>query len=184
MTQTMFYFFLFIHLISLVVGFGAVIVIDSFGLLWLLKWWGVDLNAVRRTAAITQRLIWLGFTGLVISGTAMLIYIGRITDEMWLKLFLVALVGLNGIFLHTIKKGLDSLGENITEVPAKYYFRIGLASTISQVGWWGATIIGFFHHELPRALKLPINVMLVMGIVLFVIGLVAIIGERATANKQ
>lgn len=51
---------LFIHLISLIVGFGSVIVIDTFGFLWLLK--KVKLTFVNRVANVTQPLIWIGWS--------------------------------------------------------------------------------------------------------------------------
>jgi len=35
MDTTAFYIFLFVHLVSLIVGFGSVLVIDFFGLLWI-----------------------------------------------------------------------------------------------------------------------------------------------------
>ncbi len=37
MDSLIFYIFLFVHLTSLIVGFGAVLVTDFFGLLWLRK---------------------------------------------------------------------------------------------------------------------------------------------------
>lgn len=174
---------LFVHLISLVVGFGAVLVIDIFGLLWLLKWFGVDLNLVRRVATITQRLIWIGFIGLVLSGVPLLIMKGKVSDMTKIKLFLVVLIGFNGVFLHYIKKGLDSLGENIQVVPARYYFRIALASAISQLGWWGATAIGFYNRQVGQPLAWSEFYVPIMGIIVFVIGMTWTIGESVTSKR-
>jgi len=61
---------IFVHIVSFIIGFGAVIVIDSFGLLWLLK--KTKLAFVMNVAGVTQKLIWLGWIGLVASGSAML----------------------------------------------------------------------------------------------------------------
>lgn len=183
MYETQYYVVLFVHLISLIIGFGAVFVIDIFGLLWLLKWWGVDLNLVRRVASITQRLIWIGFIGLVLSGIPLLIMKGKVSDMTKIKLFLVVLVGLNGFFLHYIKKGLDSLGENIQAVPAKYYFRIGLASGISQLGWWGASAIGFYNRHIGQPVSWTEYYIPIMGIIVFVIGMTWTIGELITSKR-
>jgi hypothetical protein len=183
MQETQYYIVLFVHLISLIIGFGAVFVIDIFGLLWLLKWWGVDLNLVRRVAGITQRLIWIGFIGLVASGIPLLIMKGTMSDLTKLKLFLVVLVGLNGIFLHSIKKGLDSLGENIIVVPSRYYFRIGLASAISQLGWWGASAIGFYNRQVGQPVSWSEYYIPIMGIVVFAIGMTWTIGELITSKR-
>jgi hypothetical protein len=178
-----FYIFVYIHLISLITGFGAVIAIDTFGLAWILGWFGVDLALVRRAANVTQRLIWLGFIGLVCSGSVMLYMKGHLDNLMWVKLFLVGMVGLNGVFLHFIKKQLEKLGENITNVPKKIYFRIGLASGISQLGWWGATTIGYYHRQVVPFSSWPQQPILVIGIIIFIIGLVALVGEKITDEK-
>jgi len=136
MTSTIFYIFLFIHLVSLIVGFGAVVVIDTVGLLWLRK--KVKLAFVTQVAGITQRLIWIGWFGLVISGTVLLGLKGwPLSDLTKLKLFLVAMLGANGIFLHFIKKEFE-----LGRVPLG---RMTLATIISQIGWWGAMIIGFLN---------------------------------------
>jgi hypothetical protein len=174
---------LFGHIISLIVGFGAVIVVDTFGLLWLLKWWGVDLGLVRRVAVITQRLIWVGFTGLVLTGLPMIIMKGAVSDLTKIKLFLVLMVGLNGIFLHTIKKSLDALGDNIIAVPARIYFRISLASGISQLGWWGATAIGFYNREVGVPMAWSEYYVPVIGLIVFVIGITWTVGELIVARR-
>jgi hypothetical protein len=179
-----YYFLLFGHLISLVVGFGAVIVIDAFGLLWLIKWWGVDLTLVRRVANITQRLIWVGFTGLVLTGIPMLLMKGTVSDMTIIKLALVAMVGLNGVFLHYIKKMLDALGQDITDVPAKVYFRISLASAISQIGWWGATAIGFLNRQVGYKPAWASNYLLIIGLLVFALGLAALVGEYRTSRRR
>ncbi len=158
---------LFSHLISLVVGFGAVIVVDSFGLAWMLKLFGVTLKLVTQVAEITQKLIWLGFFGLVVSGALMFYERGLIAVAQnlhWMKFFLVAMVGVNGVYLHTIKKRMEGVVGEV--VPKEVMFRMALASTISQVGWWGATLIGFYLSSYGGAYlawpQSPIMVMLII----------------------
>ena len=136
MISNIFYIFLFIHLVFIIVGFGAVIVIDTIGFLWLRK--KVKLAFVTQVAGITQRLIWIGWFGLVISGTVLLGLKGwPLGDLTKLKLFFVAMLGANGIFLHFIKKKFK-----LGRVPMG---RMALATIISQIGWWGAMIIGFLN---------------------------------------
>ncbi|MEU1285664.1 hypothetical protein [Kitasatospora sp. NPDC005856] len=57
---------LFVHLASLVLGFGAVLVADYYGLLWMTR-----RCALREALGATNRLhlpIWAGLGGLVVSG--------------------------------------------------------------------------------------------------------------------
>ncbi|KND49121.1 MAG: hypothetical protein AB198_02525, partial [Parcubacteria bacterium C7867-003] len=136
---------LFIHLISLVVGFGAVIVIDTFGFLWLLK--KVKLSFVNQVANITQPLIWIGWTGLVLTGTPLILMKGEVSGLSTLKIFAVLMVGLNGLFLHFIKKSMSGVNDE-SVMPNIVKFRITLATFISQAGWWTAIIIGFLNNEL------------------------------------
>lgn len=182
MDSTIFYIFLFIHLISLVTGFGAVLVIDAFGLAWLTKSYKVDLALTRRVAQITQKIIWIGYTGMIVSGIPLLAIKGEVDNLTQIKIFLVGLIGLNGIFLHTIKLSLDELGDKVTKVPKKIMFRVGLATGISQFGWWGAMMIGFYHRHIEHFLTWPKHEFLIMGLILLVVGIVAVVGERLTSK--
>lgn len=151
------YIALFAHIVSFIVGFGAVIVIDTFGSLWLMK--RVKLSGVTYVANVTQRLIWIGWAGLVISGSVLLwyklaVFGGRMDSLTWIKLFAVALLGLNGLYLHITKKGIESVGDD-DAVSSLVKFRIALASTISQAGWWTALIIGFLHRQVAHYIPWP-----------------------------
>ncbi len=140
-----------VHIVSLVTGMGAVLVIDVFGLLWMLK--RVPLALVVRVADVTQRLIWLGWFGLVASGIGLIMIKGSVDNLFLIKLYFVLLVGANGIFMHTIKRALQAAqGETL---PAGVVGRIALASTISQVGWWGAITIGFLHNNWRGVINWP-----------------------------
>ena len=182
METLFFYIFLFIHLVSLITGFGAVIVIDTFGLLWLLKVKGVTLERVNGVAQITQRLIWLGWSGLVFSGIFLITMKGYVDHLTKIKLFFVVMIGLNGVFLHFIKKSMEALG-NPNDVPKSIMFRIGLASAISQLGWWGAFTIGFVHRHWRHNIPWPEQWPYVILSIFLLIGVVAIVGERMTRKK-
>ncbi len=171
---------LFIHLVSLLVGFGSVLVIDTFGLLWLLK--KVKLSFVNSVANVTQRLIWLGWLGLVLSGVPLLYMKGSISGLTTLKIAFVLMIGLNGVFLHFIKKSMDGVTDD-SVLPNITKFRITLATFISQFGWWGAIIIGFLNNKLKA--NAPVVENPFYFIVPFFIGLVfvAFVGELIFRKK-
>ena len=168
-----FYIALFVHLTSLIVGFGSVVVMDTCGLMWLLG--RRKMSDISRVAEITQPLIWIGWGGLVASGSALLYMKGFIDGLTWIKLFFVAMLGINGIFLHTINTRLKPLGD--APIPGYLFFRIGLASTVSQLGWWGAMTIGFLHRQWESYIPWPSQPAVIIGIIAFTILLVAFSGE-------
>lgn len=133
---------LFIHLVSVIVGFGAVIVIDTVGLLWIIK--SYSTKTMRSTANICQPLIWLGFTGLVCSG----LFLGpNISSSLTqTKLVLVLFIGLNGINLHYLRQKLDSFGDKaFFKMPVSFQLWSFVSISLSQLAWWGAIIIGFIN---------------------------------------
>lgn len=172
---------LFIHILSLVTGFGSVLVIDMFGLLWLFK--KVPLSFVMKVANVTQRLIWLGWFGLVASGSYMLWTKGFIDNLTWMKLFFVALVGLNGIWLHLIKKGFERIQDN-PHVPSKLIFDMSVSTAISQVGWWSAILIGFLHHEWRGNINWPPNPFTLMILILGALVITLVIGKSVTSSRK
>jgi hypothetical protein len=176
-----FFIVLFFHVVSFITGFGAVIVIDTFGLLWLAK--KVELKQVTKVASVTQGLIWLGWTGLVVTGTYLLIQKGTVSNLTMIKLFFVAMLGFNGILLHRLKKVMDVYAEK-NDVPDLYKFRIGLSSFMSQLGWWGALIIGYSNRHWVSKIPGPQYPWLWMVIIAAFIGAVAIIGQIMFGSKN
>lgn len=133
---------LFVHLVSMAIGFGAVIVIDVYGLLWLAgrRTLGqlVDLD----TAA--HIVIAVGVGGLLASGIALQPDLA--TPLARLKMLLVLVLMLNGLaaqrFLLRLQRTLppDTGGARIPWAA----FQRGLAAAlVSQAAWWGALAIGF-----------------------------------------
>jgi hypothetical protein len=181
MDSTIFYIALFFHLAFLIVGFGSVLVIDTFGLMWLLK--RKKLSEVTQTANLTQILIWIGWCGMIASG-AVLIYLKGYVDNLTkIKLFFVLMVGFNGIYLHHIKKAMAKISDS-EKLPTLLLFRITLATIISQVGWWGAILIGFIHRHIAHDIPLPSNpytyIFIISGIFLGA----AAAGELAFRNQN
>jgi hypothetical protein len=176
MHTPLFYALLFAHVTSFAVGFGSVVVIDTFGLCFLFKLFGVNVKLVTSVANITQRLIWLGFAGLVVSGVPMLYLKGQVDSLTQLKLFFVLMLGLNGVFLHVIKKTMEQLGA-VEVFPPHVAFRVGVASAISQLGWWGAFAIGFAHRHISHTIETPYPVGYIVAALLVGIAGVASVGE-------
>ncbi|MEU8252756.1 hypothetical protein AB0C06_00615 [Micromonospora inaquosa] len=129
---------LFCHLTCLVVGFGAVLTVDWFSLRWLLR--REPLGTVLTTARGAHLLIWLGLVGLLASGAAL----GPDTSSglVWVKLLAVLVVGINGLFLGRVR---DRLVAVRGRPPWSVLLPGVAAATISQIGWWTATLVGFWN---------------------------------------
>jgi len=137
---------LFILLAGLIVGLGAVTVIDLHGFLGRKSsYWTV---ATTRTHKVTKPLIWLG-TGLVAIGW-FLFFKENLTDEipMLIGTILFALI-LNGLFLSGVvspyllkreKQGKD--GELLSKT---WQLRITMSFIVSFAGWWSAVALIAWH---------------------------------------
>lgn len=128
---------LFVHLASLVVGFGAVLALDWWGLQWLLG--RRTLAEVTRQSGGTHQLVWMGLTGLVLSGILLSPDLGSPLTQ--LKLVLVLVVALNGLQA----QGLQHRLERHPELPRAVLGRCLATATVSQGGWWGCMLIGFVN---------------------------------------
>ena len=167
MDSTLFYLILFAHWVSLIVAFGAVLLIDFYGLLWMLG--KQSLRHVFKVADIAQRLVWLGWGGLVATGIPLLIIKAFVDNLTLMKIFLVLLVGLNGLYLDSIKKAGEKLPE-CEKTPFWLIYRMGLSTVISQVGWWGTIVIGFLHRNIDHVIQWPKSPLVLMAIVALVFG--------------
>jgi hypothetical protein len=134
---------LFIHLISLVVGFGSVLAVDWFGLLSLSR--RVTIGDVLLTAERMTPLIWIGLTGLVFSGALL-----KPDLDSWLvvvKLCCVLGVGIVGVLALSTSR----LMERQMPTPSRSLIHRGmLLAGASQTFWWTAVIIGFLTNEGPQ----------------------------------
>lgn len=131
---------LFLHLAALVVGLGAVLRVDWEALLWLLG--RRTLADVVRLAAGSHTLIWTGLAGLVLSG--ILLHPDLHAPLTQAKLVAVLVVALNGVQAHCLQDRLEaSRGRPST---ALVLWSAGSAG-VSQLGWWGATLVGFVNAQ-------------------------------------
>ena len=136
---------LFIHLVSMAVGFGAVIVIDVYGLLWL---------AGRRTLAelvdldtAAHTVIAVGVGGLLASGIALQPDLG--SPLAWFKMLLVLVLMLNGLAAQRFLAGQRAKLAPATRgasIPWATFQRGLAAALVSQASWWGAIAIGFITN--------------------------------------
>jgi hypothetical protein len=134
---------LFVHMISLVVGFGAVLAVDWCGLLSLSH--RVTIGDVLLTAERLTPLIWIGLTGLTISGVVL-----KPNLSSWLivvKLSCVLGVGIVGVLALSTSR----LMERQMPTPARSVVRRGMVlAGASQTFWWTAVIIGFLSSQAAR----------------------------------
>ncbi len=127
---------LFAHLASLILGLGAVLVVDyAFGL-WLLGR-STFLDAVAATARL-HPLIWAGLVGLVSSGVLLKPDLASPTTVV--KLGLVAALTVNGLHATTLGRRLSAV---TGPPPTRLLIRGAATSAISQICWWGAVVIGY-----------------------------------------
>ena len=133
---------LFIHVMTMAVGFGAVVMTDVYGLLWL---------AGRRTVAELTDLARAAH-GVILFGTGGLLASGIVlrpdlqSGLARLKLGLVLVCMLNGAaaqrMLRRLKADLPT-GVRGPSIPWAVFQRVILAALVSQATWWGAIVIGF-----------------------------------------
>lgn len=131
---------LFVHLVSVTVGFGAVIATDVCGLLWSLG--QRSTRDLLNFTGVTQPLIWLGYIGLVVSGLFLHPNLHRALTDI--KLVGVVIVGLNGIYLHFLRLETKRLGDKkFADTPMIYKLKSFWGIAVSQLFWWTAIVIGF-----------------------------------------
>ncbi|MEU4620011.1 hypothetical protein AB0G04_08515 [Actinoplanes sp. NPDC023801] len=120
---------LLLHLASVVIGFGAVLMVDWFGLLWLAGRRGFA--DVLRTAHGAHVPTWLGFAGLLASG----VFLGLPAGP---KSLAVLVVGVNGVYAGALLRELS----RHAVPPAPLLIRCAVATLISQGAWWTAVVLG------------------------------------------
>lgn len=129
----------FVHLASVVVGFGSVLAVDWFGLRWQF-----GLSSLERALTAAGALaapIWFGLMGLLLSGVFLQPDLSATITRV--KIGLVAGAGLIGVAAVSIKRQMSTTGP---PRPPWLVRRALLLALASQVCWWGATVIGFLNR--------------------------------------
>lgn len=147
-----FYILLFVHLAGLVLGFGSVLVTDLYGTLWLAG--RQPYQQVVAVSAVTEKFVWIGWSTMVTAGIPLIVIKGYIDNLMWIKLFFVALIGVNGLVLRRVQRRAEDFVDRDT-LPARFLVWSALSLGVSQIGWWGAVLIGFLHRHVQSIIEWP-----------------------------
>jgi hypothetical protein len=135
---------LFVHLLSLVVGLGAVVVLDAYGAGCLLR--RRSPVVVARLAGSFEPLIWTGLVGLTVSGTLLAPNLN--SPLTWLKLGAVIIAGLNGINAQGLREAVQTLPDTtpLWALPRHLLGRLLVTTALSQAAWWIAVTIGYWNN--------------------------------------
>lgn len=132
---------LFGHLAALVLGFGAVLTVDWFGLMWMMGRHSLD--NVLEVARVAHVPIWLGMAGLVATGMVLTPDTSRPLTV--LKLVAVLAVAINGLYARAVQQRMSAL--NGVRPSRSLLVHGVVAVAISQTGWWIATVVGFINAQ-------------------------------------
>ena len=137
-----------VHILSLVLSFGTILVVDWLGLLWLLG--KVEMHASGKLEAAAKPLIWGGLSLLLVSGA--LINPDLTNPVTAVKLACVLILMLNGLGIAPAIHRLLALPAKtrFTELTHRLRLRLMTALTVSQACWWTAVLIGLVNSTLRR----------------------------------
>lgn len=140
------FFSLFILIAGLIIGLGAVTVIDLHGFMGRKSEYWTE--ATTRTHKITKPLIWLGIT-LTIIGTSLHFYPDYNGLPKIMLILSIALI-LNGLWLtfsvspYLLNRERKNQAHKI--LPSKWQRGITISFIISFIGWWG--IVTLLSYQL------------------------------------
>ncbi|MDR7127784.1 hypothetical protein J2X69_000112 [Algoriphagus sp. 4150] len=181
METTAFFIFLFFHLGFLILGFGSVLVTDLYGLLWVRD--HVRFTQLISVSGVTQKFIWAGWIGMVAAGIPLAILKGEVDNLMIIKLFFVAIIGINGLLLHYLQKKV-AIYKKGDHVPNLFMFRLIFSLFVSQLSWWSALLIGFLHRHVSTVINWPEIPWLVSGLILATLLVIWGAGELLFKAKE
>ena len=134
---------LFVHLASLIVGFGAVLMVEWYAFLWATEWRSArDLRQVDVTLKLP---IWVGLVSLLASGA--LLQPDLSSPLTMIKLGAVLVVSLNGVALTRWTAYVARFPRKMRfqALPRKARIRFISSAVVSQIAWWTAVIIGMLN---------------------------------------
>lgn len=133
---------LFIHLIGMALGFGSVVMIDVYGLMWLFGF--KTLYELVDLLTVAHGVIAVAVGTLLASGIALNPDLSSPLARF--KMLLVLVLMLNGVWaqrlLHRMLRTLPAETRGAS-IPWSHFQRALTAALISQASWWGAIAIGF-----------------------------------------
>jgi hypothetical protein len=133
------------HLLAMAVSFGAILLVDWHGFLWLIG--RRELAETIRLDGAATPLIWGGLAGLLASGTFLNPNLSSAVTDV--KLAAVLVLTLNGIMLIPLMRRLAHLlpTASFRDLTPGQRFHMLSCLTISQLCWWTAIVIGFINAE-------------------------------------
>ncbi|MGW6754929.1 hypothetical protein [Streptomyces sp. NPDC055006] len=134
---------LFAHLASLVLGFGAVLVADYYGPLWITGRCTLNDAALGSTVRLHVP-IWTGLAGLVVSGV--MLHPDLTSPLTLIKLGLVLILTLNGLQAGLLNRRTAQRASSTPLTPRLLAWGATTA-LVSQVCWWGAVVIRFRNSQ-------------------------------------
>lgn len=131
------------HTISLIAAFGAVLLVDWVGFLWLIS--RRKLVETSRIESAAMPIIWGGLAGLLVTGA--LVNPAMDNPLTIIKVSAVLVLMLNGILLIPCMRRLNAMpaGTRFGDVPFGMRVHLLICLAISQTCWWTAMIIGFIN---------------------------------------
>lgn len=138
---------LFIHLASVIVGLGAAVLLEVYGLFWARG--RATLDDLRRIERGVTGLAWLGISGLLASGAFLEPNLADpLTD---LKMLAVFVVAMNGVAMTRLTGELARLPGSVAlrRLPQRFRVWCVWSASVSQIGWWTAVVIGMLNTSSP-----------------------------------
>lgn len=134
-----------VHVVSLVVAFGPVLLLDWYGLAWLAG--RRRFRDVRQLADAADPLIWLGIATLAISGVFLAPDLHH--PLALVKAGLVLVLVNNGVGVRSLAGRLRDVGDplGLRGLPMSLRRRLIYSIAISQSAWWGAVVIGLVTSD-------------------------------------
>jgi len=136
-------FALFFHLVGVIIGLGAVTVIDTLGFISRKSksWTQTTIQAHH----VTKPLIWLG-TLIILGSWIFILNREGVVTITFLKSLLLIIMLLNGVFLSfNISPKLDKLRNKKVLLPKKLQIKIAISMIISFLSWWSFVILTFLQ---------------------------------------
>src|SRR6185436_12742049 len=120
--------FLFTHVVAVAIAVIAVTIVDIMGIFWMLG--RKPMSELTRTFSVAQVFIWTAWAGLVVSGVGIVLTRGSVEHLDILKLFVVLMVGLNGLGLYFLARELR-LNEHFKTISAAHKYHLITMSIVS-----------------------------------------------------
>ena len=136
------------HILAMAVSFGAILVVDWVGFLWLLG--KREIRDTGRLESAAQPLIWGGLAALLATGAMIKPDLSNPLTQV--KMACVLVLMLNGVALAPAMRRLHDLPADtrFAAVAARLRGRLLAALGVSQACWWTCILVGLLNSTLRR----------------------------------